>query len=146
MTDLVLHKAILNHKQVADIGTGKVNYDEINKGIFSKIFRNSNEEERDIENYLSSLLSKGFFATRISDVHVSKETSNITIRVEGTFQIPLKGVQRMISGDKNLVVEAKAAYHNPADTVRISEVILDTGSKIKGFDKLKEKIGRLIPD
>jgi hypothetical protein len=45
-----------------------------------------------------------------------------------------------------LVVKAKSAYHYPANFIRVSEVILDTGSKIKGYDKIKETISKLIPD
>lgn len=145
ITDMVLHKAVMNLKYSADIETGKVNYDEINKGIFNRIFEKSDLLERDIESYLGKSLSKGLIAISISNIHVSKGLGKISVRVEGRLKIPLKGVQGMISSNGNLIIEAKASNHYPADSIRISEVILDTGSKIKGFEKLKEKLGGLIP-
>lgn len=146
ITDGSLHKAAMNLKHEADIDSGRVNYDEINKGLLSRIFENSDSKETEIENYISKLLSKGLIATRITDVHVSKKLLNISVRVEGSFKFPLRSLQWIISFDKAMVVEAKSSYHYPADSVRISEVILDTGSKIKGFDKIKESIGKLLPE
>ncbi len=146
ITDGALHKASMNLKHEANIITGRVNYNEINNGLVSRIFDNSNYQEKEIENYINKLLSKGLIATEIREVNATKGTLNISIRVEGNFKFPLKGLQWIISSNNNLLIEAKSAYHYPADSVRISEVILDTGSKIKGFDKIKESIGKLVPD
>jgi hypothetical protein len=145
ITDGVLHKATMNLKHEADIETGRVNYSEINKGLVSRIFEGSDIKENEIEEYIIRLLSKGLISTSITEVNVSKKALNITIRVEGGFKFPLQRLSWIIPLDKSLVVEAEAAYHYPADSVRISEVILDTGSKIKGLDKLKESIGRILP-
>lgn len=145
ITDGVLYKSTLYLKHEADIGTGKVDYDKICKGIFSQVFGKVDAQECEIENHLSYLLSNRLLVTRISDVSVSKGILNISIRVEGTIHIPIKGVQRIFSGDRALVVEVKAPYHKPANSVRISEVILDTGSKIKGYNKLKETVEKLTP-
>lgn len=144
--DSVLHKATLNLKHEADIITGKVNYDEISKGIVSKIMGRDDSKEGEVEYHLNRLLSNGLLATKVDKINVSRGIFNITIRVEGMFYAPIKGIQRIISGDKAIIVETKAVYHYPADTVRFSEVILDTGSKIKGFDKLKEVIEKLLPN
>jgi hypothetical protein len=146
ITDMVLHKAAMNLKHEADIGTGKVDYDEINRGLLSQIFKKADNKEKEIDNYIRELLSKGLIATDITNVHVSKGVLELSIRVEGSFMFPLKGLQWVIAFDNTLVAEAKSTYHYPANFVRISEVILDTGSKIKGFDKIKESIGRLIGD
>ncbi len=145
LTDLVRHKAALNFKREADVNTGKMNYDGINKGIFGRLLEGTETKETDVENHLYRMLSKGLFITRVTDVHVSKDTFHIAIRVEGTTRIPIKAIQQLFSSGRTLAVEAKAPYHNPAETVRMSEVILDTGEEIKGFDKLKESIGKLIP-
>ncbi|TAH73875.1 MAG: hypothetical protein EWM47_02075 [Anaerolineaceae bacterium] len=145
ITNGVLHKATMNLKHETDIGTGKVNYDEINKGLISQIFESSDSKEKEIEDYTIKLLSKSLIATKITDVHVSKGILNLSIKVEGKFQFPLKGLLWIIPFDKTLLVEIKSAYHYPANSIRLSEVILDTGSKIKGFDKIKESIEKLMP-
>lgn len=145
VTDGVLHKAAMNIKHEADIGSGKVNYHEINKGLISQIFEASDSKEYEIENHTSRILSKGLIATRITDIHVSKDMLDLSIRVEGELQFPLRGLQWLISLDNTLLVKAKSAYHDPANFIRRSEVILDTGSKIKGFDNIKESIGKIIP-
>ncbi|HHT88107.1 MAG TPA: pilus assembly protein [Clostridiales bacterium] len=143
--DMVLYKAAINLKHESDIETGKINYDEINKGLINQILEKPNTKEREIEDYISRQLSKGLIASRITDVHASKGISRLTLKVEAEFMFPLKGWQWLTAIDNNLVVKAGSVYHHPANTIRISEVILDTGSKIKGYDKIKEIIGWLVP-
>lgn len=145
ITDGVLHKAAMNIKHEADIESGSVNYDEINKGLFSRIFEESDSKEKEIEACINKLLSKGLIATRVTDVKVTKKAFSITVRVEGSFMFPFKGLLWIIPLDNTLLVEAKSTLHHPADTVRMSEVILDTGSRIEGLDKIKKGIGSLIP-
>lgn len=144
-TNMAIHKATINLKHEADIWTGKVDYNEINKGLITSIFGNGDTKERDIENYIRRQLSKGLLATNIVDVHASKGSFELSIKVEGKFLFPLKGLIGLINLDTSLLVEAQSSYHYPADFVRISEVILETGSKIKGFDKIKDSIGSIMP-
>lgn len=145
ITDGVIHKAALNLKHEADIETGRVNYDDINKGLASRIFEGSDVKEKEIEDYINRLLSKGLISTKITKVNVTKSILNLTIRVEGGFELPLRGLLWIFPFNNTLVVEAKSAYHYPADSVRMSEVILDIGAKIKGLDKIKESIEKIIP-
>lgn len=145
ITDGVLHKAAINSKHEADIEKGRVNYDEINKGIFSRMLEGSTIKEKEIEAYTNKLLSRGLIATRITDVNVTMKAMSLTARVEGDFMFPFRGLQWIIPLDKALIIEAKSAYHYPADSVRMSEVILDTGSRIEGLDKIKEGIEGIIP-
>lgn len=146
ITDQVLHKATFNLKHEAHIGTGKVNYESIkNQGVIYQLLGIPDSKKNDIEDYLMMKLSRGLFATKITDVHVQSSKLYITIRVEGKFLVPIKGLRSFFPSDKAMIVEAKAAYHNPAEVVRISEIVLDTGSKIKGMKELKEKIGKLLP-
>lgn len=144
ITDAVLHKATLNHKHEADIESGKINYDEINKGILRQMFGTEEKKEKETENYLRSLLSNSLLITKINDIQVSRDLRSISIRVEGSFWLPLRGIQKIFSGHSKLIIETDASYHYPADTVRMSEVLLDTGRKIKGIDKLKEIVEKLI--
>lgn len=146
LTDLVLHKAILNLKHEADIETGEVFYQVIgNQGVFYQLSGISHSKKQDIESILSKKLSKGLLATRITDIEVSANLFQLVIRIKGEFQIPIKGLAQIISIDRSFKVEAKAALHNPADAVRISEIILDMGSRIKGLSELKEKISMILP-
>ncbi|NLY48894.1 MAG: pilus assembly protein [Clostridiales bacterium] len=145
IADMVLHKASMNLKYGADIGSGRVDYGEINSGLLTQIFENYDAEEGAIENYLMKLLSDGFMASRIINIQADKDFSKLTVRVEAEFMFPLKGLQWMIAGDNKLVVEAGISNHHPAEVVRMSEVILDTGSKLKGCETLKECLKRLIP-
>lgn len=145
VTDIALYKAAMNIKHEADIGSGKVEYDKINKGLISQIFNHSDTNERKIEDYIYMQLSKGLISSRISDVHVTKGLFKLSVRVEANFIFPLEGLRWIIALDNTLIVEGQSDYHYPANSVRISEVILDTGSKIKGFNKIKEGIEKLIP-
>lgn len=144
LVDVTLHKASMNLKHDADIATGRVNFNEIDRSLIDRIFADSDSKEEEIEDYIRMLLSRGLLATDITEVKATKGALSLTIRVEGRFKNPFKGLQWLIPSN-NLLVEAKAANHYPADSVRISDVVLDIGSKIKGFDKLKEGIGKLIP-
>lgn len=146
IVDGVIHKAAMNIKHEMDIDSGRVNYDELNKGLLSQVFEKLDVKENEIQIYTGRLLSKGLIITKITDIHVSKDILDISIRVEGEYQFPIKGLQWLISLDNTLAVEAKSAYHYPANFIRISDVILDTGSRRKGFDNLKETIGKLIPN
>jgi len=144
ITDHVLHKAIINLKQEGDIKTGRVNYDLIDKGLIRKSLEGSYDREKEIEAYLTKILSKGFLTTRVTDVQASVETLKVYIKVEGRFESPIKGLPGVNSLVKPIVIELGGRYHNPSDTVRISEVILDTGSKVKGYDELMDKLRGLI--
>lgn len=145
MADHVLNKAALNIKHKSDIITGEIYYDDINKGVFTRLFEGKEKAEGEIEDYLYAELSTGLFATKINEVSISAKITHITIMVKGRFQMPIGGVPLLSSFDRLLKVEADALYHYPGDVVRMSEVILDTGTKIKGFDKLKEIIEELLP-
>ena len=146
IVDGVAHKVAMNIKHEADIDSGRVNYDELNKGLLSQVFEEPDAREADIKNYIGRLLSKGLIITRITDIHVTKDILNLTIRVEGEYQFPIKGLGWLIALDNHLTLEREAAFHYPANFVRISDVILDTGSRIKGFNNLKETIIKLIPN
>jgi hypothetical protein len=146
LTDVALLKASMNLKHDAEITGGRVNLDKLNDGLISSLLGKKDIKEQQIESHIRNLLSKGLIVTKITDVNVTMGVYDLSVRVEGYIKAPLKSLLWLISPDNTLVVEAKTTSHYPADTVRISEVILDTGSKIKGSDKLKESIGKLIPN
>lgn len=139
IADLILHKAALNLKHEADIETGKIDYENIGEqDVFYQVFGISDEKINHIKNLLAKQLSSGLLATQITDIEVSAGITKVAIKVEGEFQIPIKGVAKFFK-DRSFKLEAEEKLHNPAKTVRISEVVLKAASQIKGLDKLKEK-------
>lgn len=146
ITDRVLQKLILNIKHESDFETGKVHYEKIkDKEVFYQFRSISDNKTKEIENYLINKLSELLFATKITDVEVDVSRLRTSIKVEGEFQSPVKGLLQVFYSKRNLIVKVSSSNHNPAESVRISEVILDTGSKIKGSEELKGKIKSLIP-
>lgn len=145
MADHVLHKAVLNLKHEADIETGKVFYDKLSsQSIFYRVSGNT-DKEIDIENLLTEKLSKGLLVSKIKSIEVSVNFLKIEINIEGELKIPVKGIVRLISEDKGFIIKTGAALHNPADAVRISEIALDLGVKIKGSNELEETVRKLLP-
>ena len=135
-----------NVKHESDIETGKLYYDEIKRqGVFYQILGISDIKEKDIEEYLTKKLTEGLFATNITEVEVKGSRFKITITVKGKLKIPIKGLSHISALNRGLFIQVRGQVHNPADYIRISEVILDTGSKIKGIKELEEKIKALIP-
>jgi hypothetical protein len=144
ITDLLLHKATLNLKHEADIGSGVIFYEEIGRqGVFYQSLGISDSKIHNIECRLKEKLSKGLLVTKITDVNISADIYNISACVEGEFKIPVKGVANMLFKKRTVKVEAKRELHDPAQIVRISEVVLDLGSKIKGLNELKENLKAL---
>lgn len=144
IADTILHKGALNLKHEADFETGNVFYEEIgNQGVFYQLSGISDSKIDMIENLLSAKLSKGLLVTKITNIEVSADILKVVIKIEGKLNIPIKGVAQMFSVDRIFMVEVKGKLHNPANTVRISEVILELGSNIKGLDKLKNKVKTL---
>jgi len=145
VTDLVLHKAVFNYKHEADMETGIVYYDEIeDQEVFYQIFGMSDSKINSIKTMLDKKLSKGLLATKVTDIQVTANMFKINIKVQGEFKIPIKGVAVMLFRKKHMELEVSERYHNPAKTVRISEIALELGSKIKGLDELKEKLQNLL--
>lgn len=141
IVDKTLHKAVLTVKHEADIATGEVRYEEINeRGIFYLPFGSSEENEEGIISILWQELGKGLFLTDIDQIQVEVGKFNISISVETKFKLSLQGLKKLFEPYFHKKIEEKSAIHNPAETIRMSEVILDTGGNIKGVEELKEKI------
>jgi hypothetical protein len=146
VADQFIHKLSINLKHESDIRTGKISYESIaRQGVFYHAAGNLNNKKNEIKNYLVNKLSKGLLITKITDIQVSANISEIYIKIEGKLQVPIRAISRIISKKEAFVIEAKGSFHYPAGTVRISEIVLDLGKKIKNIDELKEKIELLLP-
>lgn len=145
VVDKVLHKATLTIKHEADIRTGVINYEEINdRGVFYSLLGNRQYENRKLENYLQQELKGGLFLLEATSVNAEVDVFRITIEVKATSNLTLLFFQSIWKQFFYTKVISSAPIHNPADTIRYTEVILDTGSSIKGVDDLKEMLENLF--
>lgn len=137
--DLVMHKACIAVKHEADISTGRVFYESFNNaGVFDDFEVGAKTKENRIEKYLAKELANGLFVGRIekSDVEVTGQTIKITVCAKADIRLPMFG--RAIDKITDIELQRSCPVHNPAKTIRICELILDTGSKIKGINKIKD--------
>lgn len=143
--DLVIHKAGITVKHDADIATGRMSYEDISdRGVFYLLTGDSQVEEHKIGELLGQELSKGLFITYIINTEVEACKLDIKINVLAKTKIGLPLFQNLLNNLLNINMERTYPVHNPAETIRVCEVILDTGSKIKGVDKLKDVIEKFI--
>ncbi|NLC19984.1 MAG: pilus assembly protein [Clostridiales bacterium] len=139
--DLLMHKAGIAVKHEADLASGRVSYEDINdRGVFYVLMGDTKAEEERIEKYLAEELNKGLFICRIekSDVKVSRLSAKINIRAGTEMKLPVFG--GAIAKITNIELDKSYPVHKPAETIRICELILDTGSKIKGINRLKDML------
>lgn len=138
-----LKRASLSFKHDADFETGEVNYDNINnRGVFYQIVSDTKQEEETIQNYLQKRLSKGLYLSKITSVNAIVEKRTITITIGIKVWLSMKGVNDLFQPVSNRNMIGSATVHNPAETIRITEIILETGDKLKGMDALKEKLNK----
>jgi hypothetical protein len=143
--DLVLYKAGITVKHEADIVTGHVDYKKIgSRGVFYLLLGSTNEEEKQVQNYLCQELEEGLFLVKVDKIDVTVEKQKIVVSVETGTQVSLKGIKDLFEPYSKIVRKGEYPVHNPAESIRCMEVILETGSGIKGMDKLKEKFERIF--
>ena len=141
IVDMTLHKVGITVKHEANIVTGDISYEDISeRGVFYLILGNTEEEENQIQQYLQQGLSKGLFLTKISSVYVDLGKFKLTAKVEAETKVSLPGVKYLFDPLFSRKITGEYPVHNPVESIRRAEVILDTGSKIKGMEELKEKL------
>lgn len=135
--DKMLNRTSILIKHEADIKSGEIIYSKINqRGILYNIVGKSEVLEDDIRSYITEELSDGLFMMQITDIQVKIEKYRIEAKVEIRTRMPIKGVLSFFKPRQQKVIEEQVTIHDPADTIRMSEVILDTGSKVKGLEEL----------
>ncbi|MBH1941020.1 pilus assembly protein [Mobilitalea sibirica] len=145
ITNNTLFKAGQIIRHAGNIDSEEIDYEHINdRGVFYLLFGNSEEEETKIRYYLFQQFEKGLFITTIYNIKVDCSHNKIKIIVEADIKIPVPGIKDFFNPDRALVIQAEGAVHNPTQTIRMAEVILETGSKIKGFDAWKEKMNKIL--
>jgi len=145
MLDKTLIKAGFAVKHEADIATGEVAYDRINdRGVFYLAVGSTEKEEKQIQKYLQQELAEKLFLSNIKSVKVEVGKFKITLAVEANTKVSLPGIRYLFDRFSYTEITGEYPIHNPAETIRRAEVVLDTGSKIKGVDELKERLERIF--
>lgn len=141
----VLHKAGITVKHDADIASGEVNYEAISdRGVFYLLFDDTKKDEKKVQEYLKQELARGLFLSRVTEVVVSIDKFRVLCSVEGELQISLPGFRYIRERISTIKIQGEYPVHNPTEAIRGFEVVLDTGSRIKGVDKLKDAIEGFI--
>jgi hypothetical protein len=141
VVDMTLHKIGVTVKHDADITTGKVDYERINqRGVFYMTFRNDIDQERIVKELLLRELSKGLFLAKLHRVEVNMERYKVAVRIEADINVSLPVINYLFAKLSLLEVKGEYTFHNPVETIRRTEVVLETGSKIKGIEDLKERL------
>jgi hypothetical protein len=139
--DMTLHRAGLIMKHESELATAKIDYEHIkDQEIFDLWQEDSKEEEQELQVYLRRELSKGLFLTKVADIEVTVESSRLSISVRTNTSISIPWVRELMDSNSHSVISGEYPIHDPAETIRVCEVILDTASQIKGVDELKNKI------
>ncbi len=137
--DEALYKAGVSIKYEADIDCEEIKIEQLmEKSIFSVITGYGEEEEIEIEEYLEDKLQKGFFLLRVSSIEVTVKSTNISIEVAAKAGNMLPLLNYLLRPITDLNLNNSFSIHDPAETIRGAEVILETGDKIKGVHKLLE--------
>jgi hypothetical protein len=145
MLDKTLHKAGISIKHASDIETGEVDYENIgDRGVFYLLFGNNNQEETQIKEYLQQELTGRLFLCKIKSVEVEVNNFNLSVIVKAETDISLSGIKGLIDPLSLIKMEGNYPIHNPAESIRRFEIIIDTGSQIKGVDTLKSKIEEFL--
>ncbi|MBB2184690.1 pilus assembly protein [Lachnospiraceae bacterium MD1] len=136
-----LHKASITLKHEADIDTGNLSYETIGeRGVFYLLMGNNDMEASQIQQYLQQELSEGLFLTRIAEVNSEVGKTKVKLSVETETSVSLYWVKQLFSSLAHGTIKEDSGIHNPAETLRQMEVVLDSGSRMKGVSQLKDKL------
>lgn len=145
LTDKALHRTGLIIKHEANLSRSEINYADINeRGVFYIITGKTDKLEDRIRQYIIQEISEGLFLMKVTDIDLEVGKFYLDVKVKAETEIAMKGVLSFFRPSKQKVIEGRYTIHNPADTLRMSEVILNTGSKVKGVEELKNIIGNVI--
>lgn len=146
IVDETLHRAGLSMKNDTDLTTVGVDYESIkDRGVYGLLPGDKIEVEQKLNSYLQLRLAKGLFLFSITDAHAKVEITKLTISVQTESRIKIPWTAQFFRKYSTRVISGEYPIHDPAQTIRICEVILDTAAKVKGVDELKDKIEKFIP-
>jgi hypothetical protein len=146
VVDGTLHKAGLAYKHESSLETGDVRYEAVNsRGIFYIITGDTGKLEKAMDYHILSQLSGGLLLFRSIDVEseVGMLSISTTVRSKATIKLPVFG--KLFEHYFSTRITGSYPIHNPAETLRACETVLQTGSEIKGAKQLKSSLQKLLP-
>jgi hypothetical protein len=147
IVDETLHLAGLSMKYEDDPATVEIDYkDIIRRGVFDELLGDRSEAERKIEAYLQHRLAKGLFLSHITGIQAEVGRVKLEVSVESEGLISIPWVELFFKNYSHTVTSGEYPIHDPARTIRVCEVILDTASQVKGVDELKKKMEHFFPN
>lgn len=145
VSDLSMQKASMTLKHNADIVTGRVSYQRIgDRGVFYLLSYSSKNADEQIKKYMVKQLSSGLFLLKPEDIEVKCNQWKVSSKIVANSEVPLPIFHGLFQQYSKTVIVSDFSIHNPAESIRCMEVILDTGSKIKGMDELKNSLEKYI--
>lgn len=143
--DHVMLKAAITAKYDADSVTGEQVYEDIpEQGILHFLDTSAGENEIKITDHLRQELESNLFLSKLSSVEITKNIFGITISSGFRTDVRLPLFGQLFRQYSYMEISEYSPRHDPAETIRAAEVILNTGSEIKGMDKLKETIEEFL--
>ena len=140
--DLILHKAGINLKHMADLQTGEIDYEIFFEQNSIDILSNSSDrKEAQIKQILSKELNHGLMVCRLKSVNAEVGALGIKISIEAEHKISLPFFAYLF---QNIIITDSVPIHDPAETIRRDEIILETASEIKGLNTLKNKLENIL--
>lgn len=144
-TDISLHKASFALKHSSDLVTGRVFYENIgDRGVFFALLDNSAQKEEAIKKLMERYLSGKLYMLKEFRVKIVTTNSKLTVVLIAKGTIPLPILKEVFQPYSEIIIYEEYIVHNPAETLRSMEVILDTGLKIKGVNALQKKLKELL--
>ena len=145
IVDQALHMASISFKHEADLDTGRVDYDTIgDRGVYYQLQGDRSVLEEKLLTYLGRELSSGLWLSKVNklQVIVQRQEMRIIVGTETSVSIPF--IKELFAAVSYTEIEENSSVHDPSETIRYCEVILDTGSQIKGVSKLKDTIEKAL--
>jgi hypothetical protein len=135
--DLALHKTAITSKNEVKYITGEILHSSAEGGGTTYIVTGGSEEDTSqIIFNLMQHLTKSLFLYKVSSVVENTDFSGVSISIKAKDEVVLPYFQALFDRFSTIRIIESAPVHNPAETIRRTEVILDTGSEIKGIDQL----------
>ncbi len=146
LVDETLNKAAYDMKYEVEPASFQLDYASIiSHGIFDPSQAERQEYEQKLQNVLSQNLAKGLFLSRVKEIQAEVGAMRLEIAVHIRSRINIPWIKRLFEGYSKTMIAGEYPIHDPANTIRICEVILDTADKVKGVEDLKKRLERFHP-
>lgn len=141
--DRIHSRAMYSMNHETDWMTGQIKYEYMNnRGVLYPL-SGYKQEETELEKLLHQELENTLIV-EISDTQVVINLLQIKIMVEGYVQIPIERLLPKFKGRRKVRYEIELPVHQPAQFLWMSDVVIETGSKIKGMEQIKEWLEKVL--